>query len=408
MRQRSPKHYYGYYSRGTNWNGTYATHKPKRPWIVFTLLVLALYVVYTFLRPVAYAAQLLVPQPDIGTTNAAWPRTGEAAIGIEGQGLVAASSDNKVAIASITKLVTALAVLDKKPLRENEPGQLYYFDNEDIDTYQWVVSEGGAAVPIKAGQGMTERQALEAMILPSANNIAITLSKWVFGSEAQYVRYANEMLEKHGFAHTQISGASGLELNTTSTPGELVRVVELVLKSPVLSTIVDKPGITIPGLPAIRNINHISGVNNAVHAMKVGLNDAAGSCLVFWVDPSVNGGPNIKIYGVIMGQHNFNDVRTYVNNFVDHTIPANFSYIKIAKAGQPVSSYTDQAGELITTSAKTDIMIPHWQGQPIAVHTSKAKATDLQVTTGTTTKTFALDADKQPSFAIMWRLLHPF
>jgi D-alanyl-D-alanine carboxypeptidase (penicillin-binding protein 5/6) len=349
-----------------------------------------------------------VPQPDIGKTNVTWSPTGQAALGVEHHGAVATSSDKQVAIASITKMVTALAVLEKKPLRPSEPGQLFYFTKDDEHIYQEVIAQDGAGLAIQPGQSMTQRQALEAMILPSANNIAMALSRWVFGSEEAYVTYANEMLKRLGFTQTRITGSSGLETDTTSTPAELIKIVELSLQSPVIATIVEQPEVIIPGFTPIKNINHISGVDKSVHAIKVGLNDAAGSCLVFWVDPSVSGGPKTKVYGVVVGQPNFNAVRAYVNDLVEHVIPANFSHIKVAKTGQPISTYTDQAGELITTFAKEDILVPHWQGKPIAVHMSKAKATNLEITTGSHTQTYALSADKQPSFAFMWRLTHPF
>lgn len=371
-----------------------------------TITLLGAYVAYALLRPIAYASQLLVVPPKTEQAVVGWPVNGQAALGIEGQGTVAASPEqHPVPIASITKLVTALAILEIKPLGLDEKGRTITFTANDEVIYQRVIDQDGAGLEVKADQTMTERHALEAMILPSANNIAITLVNWAFGSERHYVDYANAMLKKQGFTETHIAGASGLEVGSTSTPRELIKLVELTLKSPVLKAITEMPEVSISGFPHLKNINHVSGLVDSVHALKVGLTDEAGSCLAYWVDAAERGSAVAKIYGVILGQENFQDVVAYVNNVVNKDIPTNFSYATIARAGEPVVKYTDVTGEPVTATANGNITFPHWKGVDIKLEAADHRT--LEIKTATVTQSIPLEAKTNTRLALTWRLLRP-
>ncbi|MFT2543444.1 hypothetical protein ACMWP9_36245, partial [Escherichia coli] len=65
----------------------------------------------------------------------AWPSQGEAAIAVQGMGGVLSSADAPESIASITKVVTALLVLDRLPLAPGEQGKSYAFTQADSDDY---------------------------------------------------------------------------------------------------------------------------------------------------------------------------------------------------------------------------------------------------------------------------------
>lgn len=371
-----------------------------------TITLLGVYVVYALLRPIAYASQLLVVPPKTEQAVVGWPVNGQAALGIEGQGVVAASPEqHAVPIASITKLVTALAILETKPIGLDDQGATITYTANDEVIYQQVIDQDGAGLEVKTGQTMTERQALEAMILPSANNIAITLTNWAFGSERHYVDYANAMLKKQGFTETHIAGASGLEAGSTSTPRELIKLVELTLKSPVLKEITEMPEVSISGFPHLKNINHVSGLVDSVHALKVGLTDEAGSCLAYWVDVAEQGGAVTKIYGVILGQENFQDVVAYVNNVANKGIPTNFSHITIAHAGEPVVKYTDATGAPVVAAASKDIIFPHWKGVDIKLEAGDYRT--LEIKTATTTQYIPLEPQTKSHPALTWRLLRP-
>ncbi|HZB96989.1 MAG TPA: hypothetical protein VE219_00170, partial [Candidatus Sulfotelmatobacter sp.] len=90
-------------------------------------------------------------------------------------------------IASVAKAMTALAVLDAHPLRLGEEGPQLTLSDSDVAIYRRTVSADGSAVPVVAGEKLTEHQVLLAMLLPSANNLAETLARWVDGDERAFV-----------------------------------------------------------------------------------------------------------------------------------------------------------------------------------------------------------------------------
>lgn len=342
-----------------------------------------------------YQAALLIEAPNSGQPIISWPEGGQAALGIKGRGMVAVSPNQHEAhIASLTKLVTALAVLEKKPIGLDEQGGVIEFTHNDTLIWESVVGQGGAAVPVTPGQTMTERQALEAMILPSANNIAITLAVWVFGSEENYVTYANQMLRDRGFTQTHIGSASGLDASSTSTPEELLKLAELAMNSPVLREIADMPMTYIPGYEPIENVNHISGMPGSVHGIKVGLTDEAGSCLIYRVEYRALDGSDVTFYGVVLGQEDFFAVRNYVNDVVVNIIPTNYTYLKVAEKGQPISSVTETSGTQHIYVASDAIHVPVWKGTDVAVRISEDDPTKLEVDTRALKVTYELEPHK--------------
>ena len=61
----------------------------------------------------------------------------------------------------------------------------------DAAVYAGDQRQGQSVVKVAAGEKLTERQALEAMLIPSGNNIASLLARWDAGSEAAFAAKMN-------------------------------------------------------------------------------------------------------------------------------------------------------------------------------------------------------------------------
>lgn len=372
------------------------------------ILILVSYSMYAVLRPLPYSARLLVSNHAAQATSLVWPRVGQAAIGLSGQGIVAASPNQTIApIASVTKLITAIAVLEHKPLSVEEQGDLIEFSQIDVDILADVVSRDGAALAVEPGQTMTQRQALEAMILPSANNIAVALANWAFGSEEAYVAYANEMVKKLGLHDTYIATASGLDAATTSSLRDLVLLSQIVDQNQLLREITAMPEARIPGYSPITNVNHVSTLNPGINAQKVGLTDEAGSCLVYWFDTIISEGETIRLYGAVLGQDNFQDLAAYVNLAVDQIVPANLSYKKVISAGQQIAEVSGKKGKTVIYSAAEDLSIPYWEGTEITYSLHESDPSKLIVKNEDVSYEVQLHTDQSTDLAVVYRLLHP-
>ena len=209
-----------------------------------------------------------------------WPTTGQAAIGASGYGLLTSTDNQKpVPTASTAKIITALIVLDKKPLRLGQQGDQIAITENDVAIYNKYVAQQGSVLPVQVGGTLTEYQALQALLIVSANNIAEGLANWAFGSEAAYAKAANTYVRKHGLKQTTIADASGFSPNTVSTASDMVRLGAKLLEQPVLAEIVSQAQAELPMAGVITNTNRLLG-QDGINGIKTGHTDEAGGCYI--------------------------------------------------------------------------------------------------------------------------------
>lgn len=183
------------------------------------------YVAWALNAPLPEPVRAAVWEPETPTTDAAtisMPTTGAAAIAVSG-------GDEARPIASITKLVTAMVVLDAHPIGAGEDGPTMSFGNADVAIYEDYYVRGAALAPVSRGATMSLRDVLRTVLIPSASNYATSMARWAFGSDAAFVRAADSWLEEHGLAHTRIVDATGLDPRNTSTPGDLLELARLAI-----------------------------------------------------------------------------------------------------------------------------------------------------------------------------------
>jgi len=99
---------------------------------------------------------------------------------------------------------------------------------------------------IAAGEQLTERQALQALLLPSANNIAAVLARWDAGSEDQFVARMNAAAQSLGMTHTRYTDPSGYDDATISTAADQLLLVDRAMCLPTFASIVATPSTTLP------------------------------------------------------------------------------------------------------------------------------------------------------------------
>jgi D-alanyl-D-alanine carboxypeptidase (penicillin-binding protein 5/6) len=232
----------------------------------------------------------------------AWPVVGQAAIGSVENGLIARSSDNEEPrpTASMAKVITALAIMEKQPFKLGQTGQTYTLTAKDVANYRMYVAKNGSVMPVYEGMILTQYQALQAMLIASSNNIADTLVERTFGSKEAYIVYAQNMLKRMGLSKTTVVDASGYNPATVSTPSELITIGITALKNPVIADIVAQPQAQVPGAGTLKNTNELLGTDGAL-GIKTGTTNEAGSCLLFAARYETGDGRKITIVGVIMG-----------------------------------------------------------------------------------------------------------
>ena len=230
-----------------------------------------------------------------------WPAFGQAAFIQGGQSQIQAGPNQHAApIASVAKVMTAYLVLRDHPLQLGQDGPTITLNDADVADTVRRAGQGESVVPIAAGEQLTERQALQALLLPSANNIAAVLARWDAGSVEGFVDRMNATARSLGMTDTRYTDPSGYDDATVSTAADQVRIVERAMRLPVFASIVATPSATLPVAGTVHNTNTLLGHDGFV-GVKTGSTNAAGGCFAFqairWID-----GKLMTITGVVLGQ----------------------------------------------------------------------------------------------------------
>ena len=239
--------------------------------------------------------------PTEALPSTVWPAYGQAAFVQTGQSRVQAGpNQHPAAIASVAKVMTAYLVLRDHPLSPGQDGPTITLSDADVVDTDRRRRQEESVVPIAAGEQLTERQALQALLLPSANNIAVVLARWDGGSADRFVARMNATARSLGMTRTRYTDPSGYDAATVSTAADQVRIVDRAMRLPAFASIVATPSATLPVAGTVHNTDALLGHDGFV-GVKTGSDDAAGGCFAFrairWID-----GKRTAITGVVLGQ----------------------------------------------------------------------------------------------------------
>lgn len=227
-----------------------------------------------------------------------------AAMVLDGFGPIGSSGGTAPApMASTTKIMTALLVLEDHPLALNASGPVLVVSRSDVATYFAERNQGESVVPVVEGEQLTEYQLLEGLMLPSGSNFADMLANWDAGGVVAFVGRMNARATALGMAATRYADVSGFSPGSVSVPSDLIRLAQTAMRIPVFAQIVAQPQATLPVAGVIHNLDSLLGQSGVI-GIKTGHTDQAGGCFVFAADLTIDGSP-VRIYGAVMGQPNF-------------------------------------------------------------------------------------------------------
>jgi D-alanyl-D-alanine carboxypeptidase (penicillin-binding protein 5/6) len=233
--------------------------------------------------------------------SSVWPAQGQAAFVLTGHSHVQAGPNQHVAaIASVAKVMTAYLVLRDRPLRPGQDGPTITLTDADVADTDRRREQQESVVSIAAGEQLTERQALQALLLPSANNIAAVLARWDAGSTDRFVARMNATARSLGMTQTRYTDPSGYDDATVSTAADQVRIVDRAMRLPVFASIVATPSAKLPVAGTVHNTNTLLGHDGFV-GVKTGSTAAAGSCFAFQAIRFIDA-KRTTITGVVLGQ----------------------------------------------------------------------------------------------------------
>jgi serine-type D-Ala-D-Ala carboxypeptidase (penicillin-binding protein 5/6) len=347
----------------------------------------------------------------------AWPHEGQAAVEVAGVGSFGASGgETPVPIASVAKVMTAYLTLREHPLLAGKEGFVVRITPAEVEEQKQRLALGESTVAVKAGEQISERQALQALLLPSANNIAALLATRDAGGSAAFVARMNSTAKQLGMASTTYTDPSGFDDTTVSTAVDQLKLARVAMRLPAFAAIVDEPAAELPGVGRIANYNDLLGTGGYV-GVKTGSDRAAGGCFVFAKQVTI-GSRRLLMLGVVLGQQGsslIEDALVSAGRLGDSAAAALHvgTVLPAGTSALNASSVDGRGTPAVTTASLRQI---GWGGLKVPVHMSvRPSMTQLQagelmagvaVHGASTAGTRAVAARSVGGPSLGWRLRH--
>ncbi|WP_317204928.1 serine hydrolase [Janthinobacterium sp.] len=179
-----------------------------------------------------------------------------------------------VPIASLTKLMTAMVVLDSKP-DMNAPISI---DKNDVD----MLKHSTSRVPV--GATISRHDILQLALMSSDNRAAASLARTYPGGPTAFAVAVNAKIKALGMSHTVLEEPTGLSPNNTSTASDLIKMAVAASAYPDIRRITtdSKDTININGRQVeYHNSNRLVGAKGwEIGLSKTGYTEEAGRCLI--------------------------------------------------------------------------------------------------------------------------------
>jgi D-alanyl-D-alanine carboxypeptidase (penicillin-binding protein 5/6) len=356
----------------------------RRGWIIAAVLLAVMLTVPGGYAAWALNAPLAAPSVSSRTVTAPTPEPaaivlptegaaaisvtgGEEYLGAEASGIwVASGGDEPRSIASISKLITALVILDRYPLASaDDPGPTITFDKADHDLYDKYYVMGATIAAMPTGSSMSLNDALATMLIPSASNYAEAVSTWAFGSQWAFVNATRTWLAEHGLAGTTIVEPTGISPRNTSTPTDLIAIARLAAADPAIAKIVATGSLTIPGPGTMQNTNDLLG-SNGITGLKTGNLGPGTYSLLFTSSLDVGLDEPLDVTGVVLAAGSRAAAGFHTTEILD-SIREGFRSVPVASDGEPVGSFSTPWGAKAQMVIDRDASILAWSDTPITV-----------------------------------------
>jgi D-alanyl-D-alanine carboxypeptidase (penicillin-binding protein 5/6) len=285
------------------------------------------------------------------------------------------NSDERRPIASITKIMTMLLVMEA--IAQNKISL-----NDVVVVSEHAAGMGGSQVYLAPGEEFTVHDLLKAVAVHSANDASVALAEHVAGSEGVFVSMMNEKAKELGMINTNFLDCSGLtdEGHYSTARDIAIMSRELITKYPqIIEYTTIKHDTFRNGTFDLDNTNHLIGKYRGITGLKTGFTDAAGYCLA--ATASRDG---LDLISVILGAESMSLRFSETTKILDYGF-SNYEILKIERkdaiAGNvnikkgltltvPVA-YEDNKSVLLKRGqrdkVKEEIRLPEYINAPVSI-----------------------------------------
>jgi serine-type D-Ala-D-Ala carboxypeptidase (penicillin-binding protein 5/6) len=397
--------------------------------VVFLIVVAAVVVRLITLKPpnlvlrVAYTTTVRLPG---SAPEPAWPADGQAALVVRGIGSFgSAGGDTPSPTASLAKVMTADLTLTKHPLSRTGGGFTLTVTAAEARSEAQDARQDESVVAVRAGERLDERQLLEALLIPSGDNIAQMLAAYDAGSVSRFVAEMNRTARMMGMDKTTYTDPSGYESTTVSDAGDQLRVFERAVQFAVFRRIVSMSSVTLPVVGTVENYDPLISEG---YDGKTGSDSEAEGCLAFFKHVTVDG-RGLTVVGVVLDQGEggatsviLEAVAAAAQRLVTSVVPV-IRARTVLPARTAVMLATSADGHRVRAVTAGRLSVIGWGGirEQLSIR-PRSHATDrlgvgepvgeaalqgsLPTTAGARTRTAVRASTALPAPGIFWRLAH--
>lgn len=206
-----------------------------------------------------------------------------------GETIYAKNTNLPTPIASITKVMTAMVLLDAK----QSPDEVIYVSDEDIDYLK------GTGSRLAVGSGLTRNDMLQLALMASENRAASSLASNYPGGRYQFVKAMNAKAQELGLINTHFVEPTGLDSENVSTAEDLAKMIQAAYQYPEIRLATTSPSheVYLEGRNYPVNFNNTNGLVRGgewqIGLSKTGFINEAGRCLV--MQATIAGEPMIVV-----------------------------------------------------------------------------------------------------------------
>lgn len=347
-------------------------------------MIVALLSIYQYTRPVPALATTFNYQATAsaqGKTESDWPEDGQSALAVEALGIVVTqfADAEPQPIASTTKVMTALLILEAHPLGLTDAGPTIEITRDHSEAYLDAIFNDESAIEVREGEDLNQRQLLDGMLVASANNYARIAAEWDSGSEAAFVGKMNVRASQLGLTATRFADASGLSPDNMSTARDLLVLAQAAMANETFASIVAQAEVTLPVVGEVDSTNTLLNEDGVV-GIKTGETDEAGACLIFAADVDTAAGRQ-RVVGVVLGQPERQQVFERSEELIA-AAAGQVTMVRIVSAAQQLGEVRAEWGASAALVSQSALEVAAWPGQQFEV-TIEAVALEAPLDAGT-------------------------
>ena len=304
-------------------------------------------VVLVFLLAAAIACSLA----PAGTATRPPPHTARAVLVADartGEILYGRNADRRVAIASITKLMTAIVTLEQAQ------------SNEKVRVRPLATSVGESTINLEPGERIRVRDLLAAALIQSANDAAFALAAHVGrGDVGRFVRLMNRKAGELGLRNTHFTRPDGLDApRHYSTARDVLVLARAAMQEPLVRRLVRLRTATIAGGRSLYTWNDLLGRFSGLFGVKTGHTDRAG-----WCEVAAARRDGAAVYAVVLGSpsrpRRNRDLRELLDWGLDQ-----YARLGVVARGRSYASaaipFSDERVDLVAASGARAV-VPLWK-----------------------------------------------